>query len=176
MARGFCGPHVSMILAVDRQHSGGMLGPSILLDAVIRIREAELVAVVGSTGWNRRRRLPEASRPPACPVCREAASAAAVALRTLVRASADIAWSTALAAAEFCLEHLLALMAVPSPPAGWATVERGQMARVAHIRRQLRSFADHSSQDRRHLVTAEERAAVDLGAELLGSPRRARRP
>ncbi len=176
MARGFCGPHVSMILAVDRQHSGGMLGPSILLDAVIRIREAELVAVVGSTGWNRRRRLPEASRPAACPVCREAASAASVALRTLVRASADIAWSTALAAAEFCLEHLLGLMAVPSPPPGWATVERGQMSRVAHIRRQLRSFADHSSQDRRHLVTAEERAAVDLGAELLGSPRRARRP
>jgi hypothetical protein len=175
-ARGFCGVHIGSITLVDRGQSGGMLGPSILFEAIVRVREAELAAVVGASDWTRRRRSRDAVRPPGCPACRQARAMTTVTLRTLVRCAADPGWSAAMAVAEFCLEHLAGLMAVPGSPAGWAVVERGQLARIAAIRRQVRDFADHSSHHRRHLVTAEERAAVDAAAEFLGAaPRRARR-
>ncbi|MFN8518761.1 MAG: DUF6062 family protein [Chloroflexota bacterium] len=166
-ARGLCGEHVQVMLRVDRRTSGGMLGPAILLDAILRVREAELRGVVAAPRPLRSRRAREAARPADCPVCREASSGVASALRRLVAMTEDPAWAEAVADADVCLEHLVAMMGAPDRPAGWALVERRQLERLGELRRRLIAHADHAAHDRRHLATADERAAVDEAARLL---------
>jgi hypothetical protein len=156
------------MLAVDRRTAGGMLGPAILLDAMLRVRLAELQAAVGAPRPIRSRRLRDAARPAACPVCREVASTIDALLRHLVRQTDDPTWAEAVAGADLCLEHLVAMMATPDRPAGWAEVERRQFRRLAELRRLLIAHADHAAHDRRHLATAEERASVDDAARLFG--------
>lgn len=168
VARGICGPHVQAMLAVDRRTAGGMLGPAILLDAMLRVRLAELQAALGAPRPIRSRRLRDAARPAACPVCREVASTIDALLRHLVRQTDDPTWAEAVAGADLCLEHLVAMMATPDRPAGWAEVERRQLRRLAELRRLLIAHADHAAHDRRHLATAEERASVDDAARLFG--------
>jgi hypothetical protein len=167
-ARGMCGEHVRAMLRADRRLSGGKLGPAILLDAMLRVREAELRAVAGARGPIRSRRVREAARSAACPVCREATSAVEGLLRHLVRLAHDAAWAEAVATAELCVDHLVAMMGSPDRPAGWDDIERRQLDRLHGIRRRLRAFADHSAHDRRHLATDDERMAVDEAARLMG--------
>lgn len=167
-ARGLCGEHVRAMLRIDRRESGGMLGPAILLDAMLRVREAELREVVASPRPLRARRVKGAARPAECPVCAEATSAVSTSLRQLVRMTEDASWAEAVADADVCLEHLVAMVATPARPARWAAVERRQLERLGELRRRLVAHADHSAHDRRHLATADERASVDEAARVLG--------
>ncbi|MET0771714.1 MAG: DUF6062 family protein, partial [Candidatus Limnocylindrales bacterium] len=94
-ARGMCGDHVREMLRADRRQAGGALGPAILLDAMLRVREAELRAATGARGPLRSRRTREAARPAECPVCAEVTQRVGGVLRHLVRLTADPAWADA---------------------------------------------------------------------------------
>jgi hypothetical protein len=167
-ARGFCRRHTHDVLAADRRQSGGSVGSAILFGAVLAIRAAEFDAAQRTSGRARRRRLADAKVPPACPVCLEARRAEADAVPAVVRLSADPAWAKALALAELCIDHLLALLAEPDRPATWGEIEARQRARIEGLRGRLAAFAHNSSHDRRHLLTQDERAAADEAARLLG--------
>jgi hypothetical protein len=167
-ARGMCGEHVREMLRADRRQAGGALGPAILLDAMLRIREAELRAAAGARGPIRSRRIREATRPAECPVCAEVTQRVEGILRHLVRLTAEPAWADAVGGADLCLEHLLAMMAAPGRPSAWEAAERRQLERVHRLRERLIAFADHSAHDRRHHLTADERASVDEAAAMMG--------
>lgn len=167
-ARGICGDHVREMLRADGRRSGGLLGPAILLDAMLRVREAELRAVAAARGPIRRRRAKDAARPAACPVCSEASDAVRGTLRHLVRSTEDPLWGEAVAGLEPCLEHLVVMMETPDRPPGWTAVERRQLDRVARLRARLVAHADHSAHGRRHLATQDERDAVIEAARFLG--------
>ncbi|HYU50469.1 MAG TPA: DUF6062 family protein [Candidatus Limnocylindria bacterium] len=167
-SRGFCQPHTRQILAVNRAESGGTLGASILLGAVLAIRGRELDAVMGSGSRTRPKRASEAARAPACPVCRVEEESLASAIPSLHRLATDEAWGEAIARAPLCLDHLVALIVHRPAGESWDRIERLQDARVRDIRHRLERFAKHSSHDRRHHLTDDERDAADHAAALLG--------
>ncbi len=170
-ARGFCPTHVRAVSAVDRGLSGGMLGSAILLDAIMRVRIDELAGVHAGRGIGRGRRARAAAAPAGCMVCATAIELDTVTASSLVRLSADDAWSEALGSAELCLEHLARMMAVADRPVGWAAVERRQLARLRAIRDLVVAYAHHASHDRRHLTTPEEIEAPARAVDLLaGDP------
>jgi hypothetical protein len=168
-ARGFCGPHARAMLDADRARAGS-LGASILLRAtlVARLRDVEVAA--GAKGWTRTRRMADALRPPACPVCDRVATADGHSVETVVRLAEDGAWGEAVASAPFCLDHLLALMDRRPVPAWWPPIEGRQVDRLRALRDRLERFAHASAHDRRHLQTDEQRASVDEAADLLAGP------
>jgi hypothetical protein len=169
--RGLCRPHTWQTLAVNRAESGGTLGASILFGAVLAIRARELDAVLTAGSRTRSKRASEAATAPACPVCRVEAESVATAIRSIHDLAADAAWAEATANGPFCIDHLVALIARRPPSAVWDGIERRQAARVQDIRDRLERFAKHSSHDRRHHLTDEERqAADDASAFLGGSP------
>ncbi len=166
-ARGFCGRHTPAVLERNRRTTGS-LSAAILFAAVLRVRLAELNDV-RRAGRGRSRRLAAAAAQPACPVCDRSRRGVTDATETLVRLSADPAWEAALARAEVCLVHLVALMAAAQrPPDAWARVEQAQVERLSALLELVDAFAHHSSDDRRHLLTDEERASVDGVARALG--------
>jgi hypothetical protein len=169
-ARGLCGRHARAFVDADRARSGA-LGASILLRATLVARLGEVEAAAGSRGWSRARRVAEARRPPACPACARVAVADSHSVETVVRRSEDAAWSDAASAAPFCLDHLLALMAVRPVPRAWPAVETRQLDRLRALRDRLDAFAHASSQDRRHLQTDDQRASVGEAADLLAGSR-----
>ena len=79
-ARGFCRRHTREVLAANRRQSGGTLGSAILFEAILRIRGAELEDALATRGNARRKRLAEAARRAACPVCDVEAKALASAI------------------------------------------------------------------------------------------------
>jgi hypothetical protein len=167
-ARGFCRPHARQVLAVNRAESGGTLGASILFAATLAGRARELEAMLGAGARTRSKRAAEAAILPDCPVCRIEGESVASAIMSLHRLAADEAWEGALGRSPFCLDHLVAITA--QRPAGdpWDRIERAQSARVQAVRDRLDRFAKHSSHDRRHHLTDEERDAADDAAGLLG--------
>jgi hypothetical protein len=176
-ARGLCRRHAREVLDADRRRSGS-LGASILLRASLVARLPEVEEAHAARGRTRRKRAEVAARPPACPGCdREAATDAWLA-SAVVRLAADPAWSEAAAAAPFCLGHVVALLGEGEASPGWAAAEDRQLERLRRLRDLLEGFAHASSHDRRHLQTDEQRAAVDLAADLLAADtaRRGRRP
>ena len=168
-ARGFCPPHSRAVLDADRRRAGS-LGAAILLRATLRPRLRELEALHAAGGWARGRRAGEASRPPACPVCRRVAEADAAVVEGLVQLAEQPAWAEAVAAAPLCLEHLVALVDRRSPPAWWPPVEERQLARLRTLGERLDRFAHASAHDRRHLQTRDQVDSVDEAADLLGGP------
>jgi Family of unknown function (DUF6062) len=167
-ARGFCREHTHEVLAADRRASGGSVAAAILFGAVAAVRGGELDTAAAQRGRARENRLQAARRAPDCPVCREARVAEGHAIARLVDRSADDVWADALARAEICLDHLLAFGSAASGVASWRAVEDRQRARIAELRERLRLFVHHSSHDRRHLITDEERRSADEAARLLG--------
>ncbi|HVL53125.1 MAG TPA: DUF6062 family protein [Vitreimonas sp.] len=165
--RGFCRHHVHEVLSANRNRTGGSLASAILLGAMLRVRRGELGQARGG-GRARSRRLEAAAAAPDCPICRQADRGLAGAAESLVRLSAQEAWAEALAQAPWCLEHLVRLMAEPRRPPAFASVEGRQLERLERLQALLESFAHHSSEDRRHKLTDEERAAVDEAARTLG--------
>jgi hypothetical protein len=167
-ARGFCPAHTHDVLTADRRESGGTVAAAILFGAVANVRGQELEAAVAQRGRTRSNRLAAARRPPDCPACAESAAAEGHAVARLVDRTADAGWADALGGADVCLDHLLALAAAGAAITAWVPVEERQRARIAELRERLRLYAYHSSHDRRHLLTEEERRSADEAARLLG--------
>ncbi|HKG57491.1 MAG TPA: DUF6062 family protein [Candidatus Limnocylindrales bacterium] len=170
-ARGFCPKHTWNVLAADRA-SGSGAGAAILFAAIARVRLAEAQAAFSERGRSGARRVAAARRAATCPVCEHGSGAEASAIARLVALSADDAWAQALGDAPLCLDHLLAIVAAGEPSATWQRIGERQLRRADELRRRLESFAHHSSHDRRHLLTDEERASVEEGAKLLGGSER----
>jgi hypothetical protein len=163
---GFCPRHSAELLEANRQASGS-LGSSILFGAIIERRLAALRAALSARGRSRRQRLAEASRRPPCIACGQGASGVEIALARLVERSADPAWAAAMREIPFCLGDLTALLAVAGDSAAFEPIAAHQLDRLDDLRRRLGGFVDHSAQDRRDLLTDEERAAADEAARLL---------
>ena len=176
-SRGFCRRHAREALDADRRRAGG-LGASILLRATLVSRLREIEAAHATGGRTRSRRAEQAARPPACPGCAREASTDAWLGSAVVRLAADPAWSEAVASAPICLDHVLALLRERGGSPGWAAAEARQVERLRGLRDLLEGFAHTSSHDRHHLQTDEQRAAVDLAANLLAGDTapRGRRP
>lgn len=164
---GFCGPHAAGLLATDRRASG-ILGSSILYEAIVGRRLAALRDVTGLRGRRRRARLASARERPPCLVCIEGARAAETAAARLAERCADPAWAAVVGEIPLCLDDLGAFMAAAGDIPAAAIVVARQLERVEAIRARLEGYAHHSAADRRHLLTDAERAAADEGSRLLG--------
>jgi hypothetical protein len=167
-ARGFCEPHVHALVEADRRGSGGLLGPAILFHAVLRVRLREAAAVHEANGRSKSRRAAEARTPPGCLICADVLRADLVTVAGLVQLADDPDWAEAVASAQLCLEHLLALMAAGPGTAAWVAIETRQLERLRELHDQLELFAHRSSHDRRHSITDSQRASVAAAASLLG--------
>jgi Family of unknown function (DUF6062) len=170
-SQGFCRRHVAELLPTDRRETGGMLGSSMLLSAVIARRTADLDAAIGSRGRSLRTRLKRARERPPCIACSQGATAVETALVRLAERAGDVAWQESLAVAPFCLDDFLALWATAGSDRAFEPVARRQLDRLADLRRRLDGFAQHSSHDRYHLLTEEERTAAGEATEALGGDR-----
>jgi hypothetical protein len=163
---GFCRRHSAELLEANRQTSGS-LGSSILFGAIIERRVASLREALRARGRGRRQRLTAAGRRPPCIACTQGASAVDIALGRLVGRSTDSAWAAAMLAIPFCLDDLTSLLAAAGDEAAFATIAEHHLTRLEELRARLGEFVDHSAQDRRHLLTDDERAAADEAARLL---------
>ncbi len=167
-ARGFCRAHTHALLTADRRESGGTVAAAILLGAVVAVRGREVEALSAERGRSRSRLLAEARRPAICPVCAHAADSEATVVGRLADLAAEPGWAAALERAELCVDHLLGLAARMSASPAWRSIAGQQVARIQALGERLRSFAHHSSHDRRHLVTDDERASAAEAATFLG--------
>jgi hypothetical protein len=163
----FCRRHAGALVAADRE-AAGILGSSILYSAMIGRRLATLRTAVGSRGRGRRQRFDAIARRPPCQVCGQGATGVEVAIARLVERSADPAWATATAGIAFCLDDLTRLLAAGGGVPAMTSIVESQLARIEELVRRLDGYAYHSAQDRRNLLTDEERSAADAAARLLG--------
>ena len=163
---GFCRRHSAELLEADRRGSG-ILGSSILFGAIVERRTATLRDALGARGRRRRQQLTAAARRPPCQACTQGASAVEIALARLVERSPDPAWAAAMREIPFCLDDLVALLAAAGDAPGFAPIADHHLDRLDGLRRRLDGYAHHSAQDRRHLLTDDERAAADEAARLL---------
>lgn len=169
--QAFCRRHLRELILADRRGPGGTLGSSILYGAIIERRLDVIRGALGSKGRGLRVRLRLARRRPPCPACTSGQTAVDTALARMAERSRDAVWADALARATFCLDDLLALWTVASGEPAFLPIAERQVARVRDIRHRLDGFVDHSSHDRRHLLTDLEAAATDEAADLLSGPR-----
>ncbi len=169
--QGFCRRHVAELLATDRRETGGMLGSSMLLSAVIDRRIGVLREAVGSRGRSLRVRLKVARARPPCIACTQGETAVQTALARLTERSRDGTWVALLAEAPFCLDDLLALWSEASKEPAFEPIAQAQLARFENLRLRLDGYAHHSSHDRLHLLTDLERSAADEASRALGGDR-----
>ena len=132
------------LLPTDRRETGGMLGSSMLLSAVIDRRTADLEGAIGSRGSKPRARLKRARERPPCIACSQGATAVETALVRLAERAATPP-GRGVAAAPFCLDDFLPSGRRPGPDPAFEPVARAQLARFADLRRRLDGFAQHSS-------------------------------
>lgn len=163
----FCRRHVAELIEADRRASG-ILGSSILYAAMLERRLAALHDAVGRRGRSGRTRLEAIRRRPPCLVCQQGAQAVETAVGRLTERAADPAWATLLASIPFCLDDLAALAAAAGDDAAFRAVLAIQLERLDALHQRLEGYAHHSAQDRRHLLTDDERAAAQEAAKLLG--------
>lgn len=169
--QAFCRRHLRELILADRRGPGGTLGSSILYGAMIERRLDVIRAALGSKGRGLRVRLRLARHRPPCPACTQGQSAVETALARMTERSRDAAWVDALTRATFCLDDLLALWTAASDEPAFRPIAERQVARIRDLRHRLDGFVDHSSHDRRHLLTDLEARATDEAADLLGGPR-----
>ena len=81
--------------------------------------------------------------------------------------SADPAWAEAMLEIPFCLDDFTDLIAAAGDEVSFAPIAEHHLTRLEDVRRRLDGFVDHSAQDRRHLLTDDERSAADEAATLL---------
>lgn len=163
----FCRRHAAELIVADRR-AAGILGSSILYGAMITRRLAGLREALGTRGRGRRSRLERAMRRPQCLVCTQGVSGVDVALSRLVDRASDPAWAAVVADIPFCLDDFVGLLATAGDAPAMAPIAEQQLARLDDLARRLDGYAYHSSQDRRHLLTDDERAAADEAARVLG--------
>jgi hypothetical protein len=163
---GFCRRHSAELLAANREASG-ILGSSMLFGAIVQRRTSALREALQARGRTRRQRLAAASRRPPCIACGQGASGVEIALARLVERSADPAWAAVILEIPFCLDDFTALLVAADDNASFMPIAEHHLDRFEALRRRLEGYADHSAQDRRHLLTDEERSAADEAARLL---------
>lgn len=168
---GFCRRHVVELVSTDRRETGGILGSSLLLGAILDRRTAGLSKVVGSGGRTVRSRVKVARGRPPCLACSQGATAVETALIRLAERTDDDAWAALVADIPFCLDDFLAMWAIAGGASSFEPIARSHLARFAALRERLEGFAHHSSHDRRHLLTDDERSAADEAARALGGDR-----
>ena len=162
----FCRRHSAELLEADRR-AAGILGSSILFGAMIERRAAALRDAMQSRGRSRRQKLAAARRRPPCLACDQGVSGVDIAVARLAERSADPAWGAVMLEIPFCLDDLVALLATAGDQPSMAPIASHHLGRLEDLRRRLDGYAHHSAQDRRHLLTDEERAAADEAARLL---------
>jgi len=162
----FCRRHSAELLEADRR-AAGILGSSILFGAMVERRAAALRDAMQSRGRSRRQKLAAARRRPPCLACDQGVSGVEIALARLVERSADSAWAAVMLEIPFCLDDLVALLSTAGDAASMAPIAQHHLGRLEDLRRRLDGYAHHSAQDRRHLLTDDERAAADEAARLL---------
>jgi hypothetical protein len=163
----FCRRHVGELIEADRRASG-VLGSSILYGAMLERRLAELRDAVGRRGRSRRTRLEAARRRPPCLVCQQGAQAVETAVGRLAERAGDPTWAPMLGGIPFCLDDLGTLAAAAGDAAAFRPVLAVQMERLDRLHQRLEGYAHHSAQDRRHLLTDDERSAAQEAAKVLG--------
>jgi hypothetical protein len=163
----FCRRHVAELIVADRRATG-ILSSSILYGALLRRRIAALREALGSRGRGRRRRLAVAQIRPPCVICSEGENAAGVATERLVERSADATWAAVISDIPFCLDDLVAFLAVAEDAATFAPIAERQLARLEDLERRLDQYAHNSAPERRHLMTDEQRRAADEASRVLG--------
>ena len=166
--QAFCRRHLRELILADRRGPGGTLGSSILYGAMIERRLDVIRDAVGAKGRWLRVRLRLARRRPPCMACAQGQTAAETAFARMAERSDDPAWATALGVAAFCLDDFLELWALAGDGAAFRPVAEQQVARMRDLHHRLDGFVDHSSHDRRHLMTDHEATATDEAARLLG--------
>jgi len=170
--QGFCARHVAELVPTDRRETGGILGSSMLLSAVI---DRRIEVLRGAVALGRRRmrvRQSPARRRPPCVACAQGATAVETALARFADRSGDAAWAEILGATPFCLDDLLRFVERAGSRAGFDAVAQRQLARFEDLRRRLDGYAHHSSHDRLALMTDDERSAADEATRILGGDRR----
>ena len=163
----FCRRHAAELIVADRR-AAGILGSSILYGAMITRRVATLREALALRGRGRRGRLERVLRRPACLACAQGVSGVDVALARLSERASDAAWGPVIAEIPFCMDDLVALLATGGDAPAMARVAERQLARLDDLARRLDGYAYHSAQDRRHLLTEDERSAADEAARMLG--------
>jgi hypothetical protein len=167
----FCRRHARELILADRRGPGGTLGSSILYGAMIERRLDVIRGAVGAKGRWLRVRLRLARRRPPCVACTQGQSAVETAFARLAERSGEPAWADAVALAPFCLDDFLDLWSVAGSDDAFRPIAERQVARMRDLAHRLDGFVDHSSHDRRHLMTDLEAQATDEAADLLGGPR-----
>jgi hypothetical protein len=165
--QAFCRRHVRALLATERRTSG-ILSSAILYRAILDRRLDRLRLAVAARGRTRRRRLEAFAGRPPCPACSQGAAAVEVAMARLVERSVDPAWASVTGEIPFCLDDLGQLIGVAGDAPSFRAVVDRQLARLAELAARLDAYAHNSAQDRRHLMTDEQRAAADEGSRILG--------
>jgi hypothetical protein len=165
--QAFCRRHVRALLATDRQTSG-ILSSSILFRSILDRRLERLRHALAARGRTRRRRLEVFAQRPTCPACGQGAAAVEVAMARLVHRSADPAWAAVIGEIPFCLDDLGQLIGVAADSAPFRPVVERQLARLGELAARLEGYAHNSAQDRRQLLTDEQRTAADDASRLLG--------
>ena len=166
--QAFCRRHTRELILADRRGPGGPLGSSILYGAMIDRRLDVIRGAVGARGRWLRVRLRLARRRPPCMACSQGRSAVETALARMAERSDDPAWADALSTSAFCLDDLLELWSVAGGSAAFRPIAERQVGRMRDLQHRLDGFVDHSSHDRRHLMTDHEARATDEAADLLG--------
>jgi len=165
---GFCRRHVAELVPTDRRVTGGILGSSMLLSAVIDRRIDLVRDGVGSRGRRIRVGLKLARTRPPCVACTQGETAVRTAVGRFAGRSLDPAWADTLGEAAFCLDDFLLLWDRAGSRREFEPVARRQLARFDDLRRRLDGYAHHSSHDRIQLMTDEERSAADDATRILG--------
>jgi hypothetical protein len=148
--------------------TGGILGSSMLLSAVIDRRIDLLRDGAGSCGRRIRGGLSMARTRPPCIACTQGETAVGAAIGRFAGRSRDADWADALGEAAFCLDDFLLLWERARSRPEFEPVVRRQVARFEDLRRRLDGYAHHSSHDRIQLMTDEERTAADEATRVLG--------
>jgi hypothetical protein len=163
----FCRRHVAELIVAERRATG-ILSSAILYEALLGRRLAAVREALRSRGRGRRKRLGDAAVRPPCVICTEGAAAVDVASQRLVDRTSDPAWASAIGEIPFCLDDLVALMALAGDSARFAPIAERQLARLKDLEQRLDAYAHNSSPERRHLMTDDERRAADEAARALG--------
>ena len=163
----FCRRHVAELIVADRRATG-ILSSSILYETLLGRRLAVLREALKSRSRARRKRLADAAVRPPCVICTEGAGAVDVASHRLVDRSSDPSWAWVIGEIPFCLDDLVALLALAGDSPGFAPITERQLARLEDVERRLDAYAHNSSPERRHLMTADQRSAADEASRALG--------
>lgn len=163
----FCRRHIVDVVAAERR-SSGILSSSILYGAILARRLAVVREALASRGRGRRKRLADVRARPPCVICGEGAAAVDVASQRLVDRSPDPAWAAVIGEIPFCLDDLVALMAVAGDSMSFAPIAERQLARLDELERRLDAYAHNSAPERRHLMTDDQRRAADEASRALG--------